>query len=58
MLINQYKESEIRLSLNGQYKAMLDNLNSKVEPILASTSNVLTNYTEHTLRHSLGVESV
>jgi hypothetical protein len=59
MSINQIKESGIRLSLkDSQYKPKLDELNSKVEPILARTSNVLTNYTEHTLRHSLGIESV
>lgn len=59
MPIIQTKESGIRLSLkDSHYKAKLDELNSKVEPILARTTNVLTNYTEHTLRHSIGVESV
>jgi len=58
MSFNQSNVSEIRLSLDSHHKAKLDELNSKVEPILARTSNVLTNYTEHTLRHSLGVESV
>lgn len=55
----QNKETGIRLSLKDtQFKAKLDTLNTKVEPVLARTSNILTNYTEHTLRHSLGVESV
>lgn len=55
---NGIRESGIRQSLSINKKAKLDDLNSKVEPLLARTTNVLTNYTEHTLKHSLGVESV
>ncbi|MFE7822313.1 HD domain-containing protein [Priestia megaterium] len=48
--------SGIRNSLDPTVKTQLDQLNYKVEPLLARTTNVLTNFTEHTLKHSLGVE--
>lgn len=54
----QINVSGIRKSLNTQNKAKLDDLNRKIEPLLSRTSNLLTNYTEHTLKHSLGVEQV
>lgn len=54
----EFRESGIRNSLSGsQYKARLDELNVLVKPLLDRTTNVLINFTDHSLQHSLGVEN-
>lgn len=50
--------SELRKSLLAPNKERLDRISSIVRPALARTTNILLEFTEHDLNHSLGVEKI
>ncbi|MGG0337220.1 HD domain-containing protein [Priestia megaterium] len=54
----QIKKSELRKTLSEEYKHRLQRIEQQASPLLARTTNVLIEYTEHTIDHSFGVEQI
>lgn len=49
----QIKKSELRKTLSLEYQARLNSIERSAAPLLNGTTNVLIEYTEHTIGHSL-----
>ncbi|WP_230163577.1 HD domain-containing protein, partial [Peribacillus simplex] len=54
----QIKKSELRKTLPEEFIYRLNRLELTAAPLLARTTNLLIEYTEHTLDHSFGVEQI
>ncbi|MDD9791670.1 HD domain-containing protein [Priestia megaterium] len=52
------KKSELRKTLAQENIFRLEQIERTATPLLARTTNVLIEYTEHTVEHSLGVEQI